>query len=111
MVAEGRVVPGETEDVAHAERVGGQEIGLDGQAVPVAARDLEHRLDARLEQSHRRGDGRLSENSRGHIGHVDRAPGVPQAFDHLGRQLQRSPAARGQHVGGAHKEAPRQLCH
>jgi hypothetical protein len=63
-------IAGEAEDGAHAERPRGEQVGLDGHAVPVAARDLHDRLQPLLEHPARAGQGRQLHRRRLVVGHV-----------------------------------------
>ena len=72
LVAGLRVVAGEQEEVADAERGGAHHLALQGQPVLVAAGDLQDRLDAGAEQERRRGQRRHMGTRAGAVGHVDR---------------------------------------
>ena len=56
VVAHRLVIAGQAQDIANAQRMGAEQIGLDGQPVAVAAGHLDDRLDAFLEQDGAGGD-------------------------------------------------------
>ena len=71
LVAGGDVVTGESADVAHPEQCSSHDVGLDREAVLVAADDLQDRLGAEgLERDGDRDVGRVCVG-RGIVGRVD----------------------------------------
>ena len=81
MVASLRVVAGENEEVLDAERGGAHQLALQRDAILVAAGELQHRLDAGVEEKARRGERRHMGAGAGAVGDIHR---VGQAFERQG---------------------------
>ena len=94
LVAGGRIVAAQHQEIADAERGGAEQVALQRQAVAVAAGQLEHRLDAVLPQDRRRGERAQMRTRAGAVGDID---GIGQALERqrLGEQLVRSQVTGG----------------
>src|SRR5258708_8112388 len=78
LVPELRVVAAQRENIADAERCGAEQLALKGDAVAVAAGDLQNGLDAALHQEVRRREARHVGLRSRTVGHVDRGGESPQ---------------------------------
>jgi hypothetical protein len=71
VIAQLYVIARKTEDILDAEGTGAQQVRLQGDAVPVAARHLKYRLDALTLQIDRRGEGTEFHDRALVIGDID----------------------------------------
>ncbi len=85
LVPGGHVVAGEAADVLDAVQRGADDVRLAGQAVLVAAHDLQHRLRAAAQEGDRDGDVRGMGSGGGVVGRIDRVRPVRDLLDRLGK--------------------------
>src|SRR5262249_33526930 len=99
LVTRARIVAAQQQQVFCAERGGGQQVPLQGDAVAVAAGELQYRLDAVLQQDRRRRDGAEMRARAGAVGDVD---GVGEALERQRLVEHVARIARGgrRHLGG-----------
>ena len=95
LIAGARIVAAQHQQIAHAAGGGAQQIALQGDAVAVAAGELQHRLDAVLDQQRGRRHRAEMRPRAGAVGDVDR---VGEALER--RRLGQQFAAVGADTGG-----------
>ncbi len=104
--AHARVVTGETEDVAYAERGGAEDLRLKPHPRPVPGRDLHDGLDALLDRERRARKRRHARRRRRVVGEIRRVDVVAQDVEGAG-QLVRGHRQRRRHLAG-HDERTRE---
>ena len=108
LIAGARVVAAQHQQIAHAAGSRAQQIALQGDAVAVAAGELQHRLDAVLDQQRGRRHRAEMRARAGAVGDVDR---VGEALERgrLGEKSAALGADRRRDFRGDHKAPGRQL--
>ena len=108
LVAGAGIVAAQRQQIVHAGGGGAEQIALQGDAVAVAAGELQHRLDAGLDQHRRRRQRAQMRPRAGAVGDVDR---VGQTFQRqrLGEKLLARGGHRRRDFRGDHKALGRKL--
>ena len=107
LIAGGRIITAQQQQVAHPERGGAHQLALERDAVAVAAGELEDRLDPGADQQRRRRKGAHMGAGAGAVGDVD---GVRKAAQRqrLGDEIIGIAGHRRHHLGGDDETAGRE---